>query len=354
MPRALLAIATVAFALAGCGDDALRASSARARHRAGRRAPLRRRADRERPQPPDLGRRGARRPRARSGCSSSPAAWSGSTAGGARRCSTSPTRSLIGAEQGLLGIAFHPDFATNRRLYLHWSRPRGDTRVAEFRARATARSTPRPRRELLFVDQPEENHNGGQLAFGPDGRLYLGLGDGGGAFDPRATRPGPATNLLGKLDRHATSTAPRPRLGRRADRPAQPVALLRSTPRSARSGSATSARTRSRRSTACCSSSTSRRRTSAGARTRARAAIEGHDARPRAGELVWPVADYTHDEGGCSVTGGLVYARRRAARARPPLRLRRLLLRHAVVAARHARAAAPSDVRRERGESSRS
>ena len=69
---------------------------------------------------------------------------------------------LIGAEQGLLGIAFHPDFAANRRLFLHWSDKRGDTRVAEFRDGA-------PVRELLHVDQPEENHNGGQLAFGPDG-----------------------------------------------------------------------------------------------------------------------------------------------------------------------------------------
>ena len=86
-------------------------------------------------------------------------------------------RVLVGAEQGLLGIAFHPDFAVNRRLFLHWSDKRGDTRVAEFRDGEHVR-------ELLRVDQPEENHNGGQLTFGPDGRLYLGLGDGGGAFDP--------------------------------------------------------------------------------------------------------------------------------------------------------------------------
>ena len=96
-------------------------------------------------------------------------------------------RVLTGAEQGLLGIAFDPYFATNRRLYLHWSDRRGDTRVAEFRARRSGVIEPRPVRRLLAVDQPEENHNGGQLAFGPDGRLYLGLGDGGGAFDPRAT-----------------------------------------------------------------------------------------------------------------------------------------------------------------------
>src|SRR5215210_8268707 len=85
---------------------------------------------------------------------------------------------LTAAEQGLLGIAFHPDFATNRRLFLHWSDRRGDTRVAELRARGSLDAIrPTPVRELLHVDQPEENHNGGQLAFGPDGRLYLGLGD---------------------------------------------------------------------------------------------------------------------------------------------------------------------------------
>src|SRR5215217_3123473 len=105
---------------------------------------------------------------------------------------------LTGAEQGLLGIAFHPDFATNGRLFLHWSDRRGDTRVAEFGARPDHTIEPHPVRRLLMVDQPEENHNGGQLAFGPDDRLYLGLGDGGGAFDPRATAQDPR-NLLGKL-----------------------------------------------------------------------------------------------------------------------------------------------------------
>ncbi len=99
---------------------------------------------------------------------------------------------VTGAEQGLLGLAFHPDFARNRRLYLHWTDRRGDTRVAEFTLGVGGR------RELLFVDQPEENHNGGQLAFGPDGRLYLGLGDGGGALDPHDNAQDTET-LLGKL-----------------------------------------------------------------------------------------------------------------------------------------------------------
>jgi glucose/arabinose dehydrogenase len=97
----------------------------------------------------------------------------------------------IGAEQGLLGLAFHPDFATDRRLYLNWTDTRGDTRVAEFRE---GRQT----RELLHVAQPEPNHNGGNLAFGPDGRLYVGMGDGGGAFDPERRAQNP-DDKLGKL-----------------------------------------------------------------------------------------------------------------------------------------------------------
>ncbi len=108
-----------------------------------------------------------------------------------------------GAEQGLLGLAFHPDFARNETFYLHWSNRRGDTRVAEF-----ARGK---RRLLLQVEQPEENHNGGSLAFGPDGRLYLGLGDGGGAFDPHGNGQDPK-GLLGKListDVDAREAAPR-------------------------------------------------------------------------------------------------------------------------------------------------
>ena len=93
-------------------------------------------------------------------------------------------------EQGLLGFAFHPGYAENRRAYVHYSDRRGDTRVVEL--------GPGGERELLHVPQPYENHNGGQLAFGPDGRLYLGLGDGGSAFDPERRAQNP-DSLLGKL-----------------------------------------------------------------------------------------------------------------------------------------------------------
>jgi glucose/arabinose dehydrogenase len=99
-------------------------------------------------------------------------------------------RVKTGSEQGLLGIAFDPDYATSGTIYLHYSDREGDTRVIEH---SDGRE-----RVLLRVDQPEENHNGGQLAFGPDGRLYLGLGDGGGAFDPRRTAQDP-DRRLGKL-----------------------------------------------------------------------------------------------------------------------------------------------------------
>jgi glucose/arabinose dehydrogenase len=85
-------------------------------------------------------------------------------------------------EQGLLGIAFHPDFTDSGRFVVHHTDANGDTRLAEYRAEG---DTPDPgsRRELLQVDQPAANHNGGMVAFGPDGMLYLALGDGGGGGD---------------------------------------------------------------------------------------------------------------------------------------------------------------------------
>ncbi len=203
-----------------------------------------------------------------------------------------------GAEQGLLGLAFHPDFARNHRLYLHWSNRLGDTRVAEFDL--DRRGT---RRRLLALDQPEENHNGGQLAFGPDGRLYLGLGDGGGAFDPNgnAQRPG---RLLGKLVSADVDGPGRPRwrveltglrnpwrfsfdpglnevwigdVGQDSREEVDRVALEPDEP----------------------------------PKNLGWPAYEG--SRPldrerllKGGELVPPVAEYSHDDG-CSITGGVVY-----------------------------------------------
>jgi glucose/arabinose dehydrogenase len=78
----------------------------------------------------------------------------------------------LGAERGLLGLAFHPGFARNRRLAVNFTDRAGDTRVVEFRLGSDGRAVRASARQLLRVDQPEENHNGGGLQFGPDGRLY--------------------------------------------------------------------------------------------------------------------------------------------------------------------------------------
>jgi glucose/arabinose dehydrogenase len=200
-----------------------------------------------------------------------------------------------GAEQGLLGLAFDPDFANNRRFVVHWSERRsGDTRVAEFTDGEPGR------RRLLSLAQPEENHNGGQLAYGPDGRLYLGLGDGGGAFDPRETAQAQG-NLLGKL---IATEAGRPKweivlsglrnpwrfsfdaalnevwigdVGQDEIEEVDRVALEPDEPPKNLGWSAYEG-TRS---------------------------LDSHRL-DTTGELVFPVATYTHEDG-CSITGGVVY-----------------------------------------------
>jgi glucose/arabinose dehydrogenase len=104
-----------------------------------------------------------------------------------------------GGERGLLGLAFHPDYATNRRLFVNYTDRDGNTVIAELRASADGQSVDASTEKVLLrVEQPYANHNGGQLAFGPDGYLYIGLGDGGSAGDPHGN--GQNTNaLLGKL-----------------------------------------------------------------------------------------------------------------------------------------------------------
>jgi glucose/arabinose dehydrogenase len=89
-----------------------------------------------------------------------------------------------GGERGLLGLAFHPQFGVNRRFFVNYTDPRGDTRIAEFRAGSADTADRASERVLLAVAQPFANHNGGGLAFGGDGRLYVGLGDGGSGGDP--------------------------------------------------------------------------------------------------------------------------------------------------------------------------
>jgi glucose/arabinose dehydrogenase len=106
---------------------------------------------------------------------------------------------VAGGEQGLLGLAFHPDYARNGRFFVDYTDVNGDTVVAEYGVSDDPdRADQDSARTLLQVDQPFSNHNGGQLDFGPDGFLYVALGDGGSAGDPDGN--GQNTDvLLGKL-----------------------------------------------------------------------------------------------------------------------------------------------------------
>jgi glucose/arabinose dehydrogenase len=101
-----------------------------------------------------------------------------------------------GGEQGLLSVAFHPKYEKNHRFYVDYTDAIGDTRVAEYRS--NGRTAAARVRQLLYVKQPYPNHNGGQLQFGPDGLLYVGMGDGGSAGDPQ-NHAQDLSSRLGKL-----------------------------------------------------------------------------------------------------------------------------------------------------------
>ena len=96
---------------------------------------------------------------------------------------------LSGGERGLLGLAFHPDYRHNGRFFVNYTRkPDGATVLAEYHKGATATSASQDERILLLVPQPYPNHNGGMVAFGPDGYLYVGLGDGGSKGETTAPK----------------------------------------------------------------------------------------------------------------------------------------------------------------------
>ncbi|HEX8170152.1 MAG TPA: PQQ-dependent sugar dehydrogenase [Thermoanaerobaculia bacterium] len=105
-----------------------------------------------------------------------------------------------GGEQGLLGLAFHPRYAQNGFFYIDYTDVNGDTVIARYSVSATNPNVADRSSAtiLLHIDQPYPNHNGGQVAFGPDGYLYIGMGDGGSGGDPgnRAQNLG---ELLGKV-----------------------------------------------------------------------------------------------------------------------------------------------------------
>ncbi len=241
-----------------------------------------------------------------------------SEGGRVRRTPFLDIRDLVSCcgERGLLSLAFHPAYARNRRVYVNYTNRAGDTRVVEYRANETgARVVERTRRVLLAVDQPYSNHNGGQLAFGKDGGLYVGMGDGGGGGDP-GNRAQSLRTRLGKLLR----------LDVGARRPvARIVALGLRNPWRFSVDRLTGAFYIGDVGQGRREEIDVFRPGIAGLENYGWRRYEGtllNDPRTRLnrrGRLVWPVHEYvTHAGGGCAVTGGFVYrgSRVRSARGR--------------------------------------
>jgi glucose/arabinose dehydrogenase len=227
--------------------------------------------------------------------------------GGQRRVLLDIRRNVVyGGEQGLLGLAFHPDYARNRLFYVAYTSTSGRNTVARYRVRG-GRAVPSSRRVLLAVPDPYGNHNGGHLAFGPDGLLYTTIGDGGAGGDPEER----AQNMDSQFGKLLTLNVSRPSNTRwniaanglrnawrftfdRAtgdlyigDVGQDAIEEIDFTPRS-----------------------------SPGLENYGWDAYEGsqrfEDEEPGPGRLVFPIFEYGHDRG-CSVTGGHVYR----GRARP-------------------------------------
>ena len=223
---------------------------------------------------------------------------------------------VSGGEQGLLSMAFAPDYSTSGRFYVDFTDRNGDSTSSSFSEskQDPNRANRSSRRQVLFAKQPYPNHNGGLLLFGPDKLLYVGLGDGGSAGDPQ-NRAQNLDALLGKILR--IDPAPRGRLRlpvlepvRGACRPrrdlyvraAQSRGASRSTGRRATCTSATWARTRTRR-------STTPRAGGALGRDYGWSCFEGlhrYDSSRSCPNPTPPVLEYSHAGGGCSVTGGVV------------------------------------------------
>lgn len=105
---------------------------------------------------------------------------------------------LFDNEQGLLGLDFHPDFAINNLLYIYYIASNGDTVVESVLADGDV-ADPGSRQEIFSLDQPAANHNGGMIQFGPDGNLWIGLGDGGGSNDQFGHGQRPDSQLASML-----------------------------------------------------------------------------------------------------------------------------------------------------------
>ncbi len=109
------------------------------------------------------------------------------------------SRVSVGSERGLLGLTFHPQFAANGYFFVNYTNTAGDTVIARYKAtNNNSVGDPNSERIILMINQPFSNHNGGMIEFGPDGNLYIGMGDGGSANDP-GNRAQNINELLGKF-----------------------------------------------------------------------------------------------------------------------------------------------------------
>jgi glucose/arabinose dehydrogenase len=224
-----------------------------------------------------------------------------------------------GGEQGLLGLAFDPRYATNRRFFVDYTDTNGNTVVASYTASGDPDVADAGSAAVrLRVDQPYPNHNGGQLAFGPDGYLYIAMGDGGSAGDPQDRGQDPR-DLLGSLLRidvsgatGYTSPADNPRADNAAWAPEVWNIGLRNPWRFSFDRSTgdlyiadVGQGEREEIDVSTAASGRGRALNYGWAITEGMACY-GASSCNRNG-LVDPVLDYTHADGSCSVTGGYVY-----------------------------------------------
>jgi glucose/arabinose dehydrogenase len=114
------------------------------------------------------------------------------------------------SEQGLLGMAFHPDYATNRQFFVNYTNSSGNTVVARYEASSTNPNVavPSSAETVLTINQPYSNHNGGMIAFGPQGYLWIGTGDGGSGGDPGNRAQDTTNQLNGKMLRIDVDSLP--------------------------------------------------------------------------------------------------------------------------------------------------
>ncbi len=234
-------------------------------------------------------------------------------------------RSLVSetGERGLLGLAFHPDFKTNRQLFVYYTNNGGDIVLSRYTTNATRtnvdESLPRP---LLVIEHSAQtNHNGGSLAFGPSGNLFIGVGDGGGSGDPNNNAQ-KKTTLLGKILRinvNGTGSGPYDRYSIPSGNPyagatagldeiwdfglRNPwrISFDRGTGKLFIADVGQNRYEEINREEA----------TFAGGRNYGWSAMEGKHCYkasrcPMAGDTL-PVAEYSHSGGNCSITGGYVY-----------------------------------------------